>query len=126
MNNQDFSDLPDFPETFDAPAPAAPPPAVTFSKLRSGAWGLRSEVELAPGAVVTVTRRDGSTSEQVVANLVFAGGGVYLYATADRATNRPAARRATSSRWRPCGYPGCNPSHCDECEGYGAQHRWAP
>ena len=27
----------------------------------------------------------------------------------------PRARRA----WRPCGYPGCNRSHCDECEGQG-------
>jgi hypothetical protein len=27
----------------------------------------------------------------------------------------PRARRA----WRPCGYPGCNRAHCDECEGQG-------
>jgi len=21
--------------------------------------------------------------------------------------------------WRPCGYPGCNPGYCDECDGEG-------
>ena len=21
--------------------------------------------------------------------------------------------------WRPCGYPGCHPAHCDECDGRG-------
>ena len=21
--------------------------------------------------------------------------------------------------WRPCGYPGCNPRYCDECDGKG-------
>ena len=34
-----------------------------------------------------------------------------------------APRIATTSprgrRWQPCGYPGCSPSYCDECDGEG-------
>ena len=44
----------------------------------------------------------------------------------------PAAPRATTFApaktrpgWRPCGYPGCCPSYCDECDGRGAStRRW--
>ena len=32
-------------------------------------------------------------------------------ATRDRTASGTPRRRA----WRPCGYPGCNPQHCDEC-----------
>jgi len=37
------------------------------------------------------------------------------YVVGGPAYSAPRARRA----WRPCGYPGCNRSHCDECEGQG-------
>lgn len=30
-------------------------------------------------------------------------------------TPRPTSHRP----WRPCGYPGCSPSYCDECDGEG-------
>lgn len=32
---------------------------------------------------------------------------------------RKAARRA----FVPCGYPGCNPRHCDDCDGRGGRYR---
>jgi hypothetical protein len=32
---------------------------------------------------------------------------------------RPAYVR-TDRAWRPCGYPGCTRTHCDECDGQGA------
>lgn len=32
----------------------------------------------------------------------------------------PSVPRPTRARpWRPCGYPGCNPGYCDECNGEG-------
>jgi len=31
----------------------------------------------------------------------------------------PVAKAAVPAGWRPCGYPGCNPNHCDECDGEG-------
>lgn len=42
-----------------------------------------------------------------------------------RAAVANAARRpgvARSRSWHPCGYPGCSPSHCDECDGRGCSH----
>jgi hypothetical protein len=34
---------------------------------------------------------------------------------------KPApSRPSRPSGWRPCGYPGCNPTYCDECDGKGA------
>lgn len=34
-----------------------------------------------------------------------------------------AAKVARRANWRPCGYPGCSPSYCDECDGKGAGRR---
>jgi hypothetical protein len=40
--------------------------------------------------------------------------GSYVASTGPvRAAPRP------SKGWRPCGYPGCNRAHCDECDGAG-------
>lgn len=43
------------------------------------------------------------------------------------ATPKAPARPTGASRrpgWRPCGYPGCNPSYCDECDGRGGGARY--
>jgi hypothetical protein len=32
----------------------------------------------------------------------------------------PQRPRSAPRNWRPCGYPGCHPSHCDECDGRGS------
>ena len=37
---------------------------------------------------------------------------------------KPARAAMVRRAWRPCGYPGCNPTHCDECDGEGARGRW--
>jgi hypothetical protein len=37
-------------------------------------------------------------------------------------TARPAGA-ARRPGWTPCGYPGCNPSYCDECDGKGGGYR---
>lgn len=45
------------------------------------------------------------------------------------ATSTTTGARTSSSssrggrRWYPCGYPGCNPHYCDECDGRGG-HRF--
>jgi hypothetical protein len=42
---------------------------------------------------------------------------------APRAPRAPRAHGAVRrAGWRPCGYPGCSPGHCDECDGEG----WRP
>jgi len=96
----------------------------TFTKLRSGDWGVRVEGAVpATGASITVAKRDGSRDTVVVERVLWTGDGVALCAIQRRASgggarSSGAARRPRS--WRPCGYPGCSPSYCDECDGEGA------
>jgi hypothetical protein len=44
------------------------------------------------------------------------------------ATSSTPAPKQTSRRsnrnWQPCGYPGCSPSYCDECDGEGRGGRY--
>jgi hypothetical protein len=70
---------------------------VTFSKLRSGDWGVRGPGEPpAPGSKLAVVKRDGSTSAVTVDRVVWSGhdartdGPVWLAAIV--ATPRRAAR----------------------------------
>ena len=47
-------------------------------------------------------------------------------AEAARKLVTPAVRPAAPSRpagWYPCGYPGCCPTYCDECDGKGGGRR---
>lgn len=43
-------------------------------------------------------------------------------AAPSRPVRRPGWRPGRRTGWVPCGYPGCNPGHCDECDGKGG--RW--
>lgn len=101
---------------------------VTWTKLKSGEWGLRATEALVEGATTTVAKKDGSTSTAVVGKLVWQGNGAFLYGTGPKPAaeqKAPAARPAARRNWRPCGYPGCCPSYCDECDGEGAGGRYA-
>jgi hypothetical protein len=63
---------------------------VSYTKLRSGSWGVRvqaeTEDETLPqaGETVTVYRKDGSSSNETVTKLVWQGSGVALYALDER------------------------------------------
>jgi hypothetical protein len=97
--------------------------ATTWTKLKDGSWGLRSTEALNTGNLVTVTRKDGTAATVPVGALVWTGNGVWLYVagakTEDGAKPATSAKPNRPSGWRPCGYPGCNPSFCDECDGEG-------
>lgn len=107
-------------------AASASAPA-SFSRLPSGAWGIRGK-GLVVGAKVAVRKRDGSSSTETVARIVSTDGDGWQTAeivpSVKPASAKPAspARAPARSRprnWRPCGYPGCSPSYCDECDGEG-------
>ncbi len=42
------------------------------------------------------------------------------------AATSPAAPapRPQPAGWSPCGYPGCSPRYCDDCDGRGYRGRW--
>jgi hypothetical protein len=106
---------------------------VTFTRLNNGHWGLRSDAPLSEGSTVAVTKRDGSMSDATVGRLLWQGDGVHLYASVLARAPRIAGpgpgvlntaqrKRADAKRaFRPCGYPGCSPGFCDECDGKGAR-----
>lgn len=79
----------------------------------------------APGTKVRVSSREGGVKEVELAALVEtrADGG-RVYAVLPR--QPVAAKSSRRSNWRPCGYPGCNPNYCDECDGEGLKLDYRP
>lgn len=56
----------------------------SYTKLQSGAWGVRITGATPPktGQRVTVTKKDGSTATETINRVVWSGNGVYLCAIA--------------------------------------------
>lgn len=94
----------------------------SYAKLRSGDWGVRIEARIntkpLPGDEVLVRKASGETKTETVGAVVWSGGGVFLCSIRRSEASQP---RRSSRAWRPCGYPGCNPGYCDECDGEGAR-----
>lgn len=99
----------------------------SYSKLQSGSWGIR--VAGAPpnvGDRITVDKKDGTSKVETVERVLWSGAGYDgqpASLCAIVATPRPEGVRSTQPRprrnWSPCGYPGCSPQYCDECDGDG-------
>lgn len=54
--------------------------ACTYTKLRSGNWGVRSTSALYPGQTVTVTTKAGASKTERVERVIWSGSGVWLAA----------------------------------------------
>lgn len=50
----------------------------TYTKLRSGDWGVRVVGEVAAGQEITVKKKDDSTKTETVKNIIFKGEGFVL------------------------------------------------
>jgi hypothetical protein len=91
--------------------------ATTYTKLRSGAWGVRCTDAVTVGDTVTVTKRDGSVKSETIATIVWRGDGVTLAAIAAKgtATAAPARGRRTGCA---CGSIEDSPrdSDCASCQ----------
>jgi hypothetical protein len=102
--------------------------SVGWCKLRSGAWGVRGpSAVVVAGAEVCVSKRDGSSSDVRVVRIVWSDAEVAIAEVAKVAAPSASAPSAYGyrrrGRWAPCGYPGCNPNYCDECDGGGLYAR---
>jgi membrane protein implicated in regulation of membrane protease activity len=53
--------------------------AISFSKLLDGSWGLRSDEELTPDQIVSVEKRDGSTTQARVGARIRTKGKYWYY-----------------------------------------------
>jgi hypothetical protein len=98
----------------------------SYTKLRDGSWGVRTEGRVVEGLVVTVTKRDGSVKTETIGRVLWTG--------ADQTTGRtvslcsivpydrpPSSPRPMASAWsrpstsrkgrcrnpRDCGDPTC-------------------
>ena len=89
----------------------------TYTKLRTGAWGVRSTDRLTVGQTVTVEKRDGSRKQETIHTIVWTGQGVTLAALAPKgaATAAPARGRRTGCS---CGSIEDSPrdSDCASCQ----------
>lgn len=97
------------------------PTSATYTKLRTGAWGLRIVGPTpAPGEQVTVTKRGGVTKREQVRAILWRGDGVALATIAALGEAAPTpALRPRVRQWEPCGASDCRPQGCDECDGEG-------
>lgn len=89
------------------PHPADPEPTALkagYTKLRNGDWGMRIQGRVTVGDTVTVTKKDGSTKEEVVGSIVWSDDKITL-ATMDRGhTGKKTFRRMeTGDRNVECG-----------------------
>ncbi|MCI0488950.1 MAG: hypothetical protein L0229_20350 [Blastocatellia bacterium] len=92
----------------------------TYTKLKSGEWGIRVEGENAAkkGDSVTVTKKDGSTKSETVKAVLWTGNGITLCAIAQRSNGgyRGGYSRSCSCSDGCCDR-GCRcESHCN-CRG---------
>jgi hypothetical protein len=95
---------------------------LTYRKTKDGQWVAFGPVAEVTVGAVRVTTKDGRIKDEQVVSLgkTFDVSGtphVYGYLVAKAAP--VAASRSRLSGWRPCGYPGCRPEYCDECDGEG-------
>ena len=94
----------------------------TWTKLKSGEWGIRVTGTAKVGQTVTVTKKAGGTSEVTVAKVVWSGNGVTLCAIQ---TREPASSSRhgsyatigarTQARMDRTGWTGCS---CGSIEGH--------
>ena len=72
----------------------------TFTKLRSGEWGVKVGGTVRAGDEVVVSKKDGSQSRERVEKVVYAGNGISICAIKKR---KPAARRRRDDDGDYCG-----------------------
>lgn len=55
--------------------------SVTYTKLKSGEWGIRvTDKKVSKGDSIVVTKKDGQTKTEVVKQVVWSGNGITLCA----------------------------------------------
>lgn len=79
----------------------------TYTKLRSGEWGVRlaQEAKLKPGDTVTVVKKSGESKVETVRSVVWSGQGITLLAIEIRDRNGHS-HSWSRSRW------GCENGQC--------------
>ena len=107
----------------------------TWAKGRQGDWLARiASGNVAVGDALVIVSRDGRETQGSVSRIVWSGRGddgravtlaAFRQPEREPRAAQPRAQAGGGQRggmrpnWRPCGYPGCSPHYCDECDGEG-------
>lgn len=92
--------------------------SATYSKLKSGDWGVRSTRKVSEGDTVTVTKKDGTKKQETISKVVWSGNGVWLCAIGTTAKSSYTPRAGKRSYSRTCSVCGGNEENqvdCGEC-----------
>lgn len=84
----------------------------TYTKLNNGDWGIKVTGDIATGASVTVTKRDGSTKTEIVGKVVWTGKDKYSNAQVSICTVQQVQRVSCRPAYRG------GRRECDECGDY--------
>lgn len=90
--------------------------SATFTKLKSGEWGIRVVGAARPGMTVTVSKKDGTTDTKTIGKVVWSGNGVTI-CTMGGVSVSGGDRRYSSSRRkvRTCPHCGGNDINQVDC-----------
>lgn len=79
----------------------------TFTKLKSGDWGLRIQGNASSGQSVQVKRKDGTSESKTVGKVVWSGNGITLATIAGNESSSSGSRSSGSRNCcAECGRPG--------------------
>lgn len=89
----------------------------TYSKLRSGEWGIRVQGPARKGQSLTVAKKSGETKTETVRNVMWSGNGITLCAI-EQSSRRSSAQ--PRGRWTGCSCGSIEdhprPSDCASCQ----------
>jgi hypothetical protein len=79
----------------------------TFTKLKSGDWGLRIQGDAASGQSVQVKRKDGTSESKTVGKVLWSGNGITLATIAGNESSSSGGSRSSGRNCcSACGKPG--------------------
>lgn len=81
--------------------------SISYVKLRSGSWGIRSGSPIKEGMTVTVVKKNGESKSETVGKVVWSGDGVWLATIRKSDTSSDRPRRDPNAPGRNGMMPGC-------------------
>lgn len=93
------------------------PTTTTYTKLRTGAWGIKGpaatlQTALKHGDAVQITKRDGTVKTEVIDRIIWTGDGTAIASVEQRTTRRSTRQRAECTE---CGEYGPAGQSCKQC-----------
>jgi len=98
----------------------------TYTKLKSGNWGIRSTSPLRDGQTVTVRKKSGETKSETIERVVWSGNGVWLAAIAQRGGRDSYGNRIGTGASYRAGVTAPGRRRCPNCGSRECSRAWDP